>query len=236
MRIIQIDPKRKKLSVMEISGRDDAAFLEAVSDLVGGAAEIRYRYAGVDVLFVNGEEQYAPLYGEVAPIFQDIDRSLFCRGIGVIIGMEDGRLIDARKPIEDAERAFRFCERYPDPAPSYGSRVKPGDRVTAGGILTTRNSCGGTEIIRNMAIQVDVTRVWYDYETGYRCLGRVVDAQVAAEIRRKATSKYGVDWVREKHPDNATAILRAVEAELNWDPEIIAFHENDIERLCVGKV
>lgn len=58
-------------------------------------------------------------------------------------------------------------------------------RVTREFQLCCSNSLGGTESMPNGLYRIQVTEVWYDYETGDRAKGLLLDEKDVEMVRKK---------------------------------------------------
>lgn len=112
--------------------------------------------------------------------------------------------------------------------PDYPSPVEVGDTVTVHGTLCTNNSVGGTEILEHDGIECRVTKAFWDYETGWRFHGRVVDPAAVEDFRVQATSEFTPEFYREKYPNQPEHYERVKVAFENFDPGHVYFSEHDL--------
>lgn len=120
--------------------------------------------------------------------------------------------------------------------PSHRSPVSVGDEVNIVGMLCASNSSGGTEILKHDGIQCRVTKVMWDYETGWRYHGTPVDPAGLELVRTQTQSQYDPDWYRQNRPDDAEGLARAVAALEKYDPSKVYFSEFDLEPLASFKL
>ena len=76
------------------------------------------------------------------------------------------------------------------------------------------NDMGGTEMIeKGIRFKVEVTKSWYDYETGQRYHGRLLEAKDVARVRREGTTGHADQRPADRGP---------------WDPSVVYFGSHDV--------
>lgn len=117
---------------------------------------------------------------------------------------------------------------YDFETPEYESPADVGDSVLVTGTLCTNNSVGGTEILEHEETTCVVTKKFWDYETGWRYHGRVVDDASIESFRAQSTSEFTPDDYREKYPDQLHLYESAKAALEKFDPSYVYFSEHDL--------
>ena len=123
--------------------------------------------------------------------------------------------------------AAMYVESSLDEA-AYEPPADVGDAVFVTGMATVVNSTGGTTTLRHDGLACEVTRAWWDYETGWRFAGRISDADAVASAREQSTSAHDADHYRRTFPNNPGLAQRAEKAAAEYDPSVVYFSEHDL--------
>ena len=215
MRAVLIDPDTQSINEVDI-GANQAA----IDSAAGRALGITYHYANGDLLYSDQNLR------DGNSRFEDHERSIFGFGKALLVG---ANFTDTATTLVQAKGDMGFMRHHPSPEPEYVSIVTAGDVVTVDKPVYMRTSAGGGKLQKlPQGAEITIERVFYDYEAGYRCVGRLVDPAVAAKVKLKLTSEFGPDWYRANKPGDERALLRATEALLNWKPDVCFFPEAEI--------
>lgn len=88
-----------------------------------------------------------------------------------------------------------------------------------------QNQLGGTTYI-NITVKARITEKWYDYETGYRFIGELINKRDINTARQAGITLYKPDDYKD-YP-NKELYTSALEAYNNYNPKIVYFSEFDI--------
>jgi len=116
----------------------------------------------------------------------------------------------------------------PSDEPDYPAPCRVGETVLVTGTLCSTNSVGGTEMLQHGGTECVVRKAFWDYETGWRFHGRVVDEAATEEFRRQATCEFTPDHYREKYPTQPQLYERVKAAHDAFDPGYVFFSEHDL--------
>lgn len=110
--------------------------------------------------------------------------------------------------------------------PSHPCPLKVGDVVEIPGMICGNYDVGGTVIFEHEeAWQAEVTKAWWDYETGWRFHGRLTDPALVEAVRSQAVTGRTADEYREKYPSAPDLILSTEKALIEFDPTKVYFDE-----------
>lgn len=107
------------------------------------------------------------------------------------------------------------------------SEIKVGDVIVVNGAhhlgsLWMKNDMGGTCALPSGSYRVMLTKTWYDYETGQRCIGRLVDRADVEKARKFGTidvSKYSADIMEQ---------AKKAKAKTQFDPSEVYFSAHQV--------
>lgn len=111
--------------------------------------------------------------------------------------------------------------------PTHPAPAEVNDEVLVTGTLCAHNDVGGTEILKHAGVMVRVTRSFWDYETGWRFVGKIDDESIVALVRQQATTGIDVEDYRTKYPTAVELIASAEKARAEFDPSVVYFSEGD---------
>ncbi len=80
--------------------------------------------------------------------------------------------------------------------PTHDQPVQVGEVVDVVGLICNRNDVGGTTILENPGVECRVEKAFWDYETGWRFHGRVIDEKVVENFRKQATTGFTPSTIR----------------------------------------
>jgi hypothetical protein len=112
--------------------------------------------------------------------------------------------------------------------PEYPSPISDGNVVTVHGTLCNTNSCGGTTILKHDGVECQVTKSFWDYETGWGYHGRVVDPDLVEDFRAQSWSDLDPEYYREKYPNQPEHYEGVKAAHEKFDPGYVYFSEHDL--------
>jgi len=117
---------------------------------------------------------------------------------------------------------------YDTDEPDYESPHQVGDEVLVTGILTVKNSVGGTESIDHDGVVCKIEKAFWDYETGWRYNGRILSEADIGRARKQSLSSYDAEHYRREYPDQPHLAESAERAAAEYDPSKAYFCEHDI--------
>ena len=79
------------------------------------------------------------------------------------------------------------------------------------------NDCGGTAMLDECSMRVKIVSQFYDYETGQRFIGALVDEKDVAALRKLGTTGHA-----GKYPPHTPGWV--------WDPAKVYFGDHEIAR------
>lgn len=115
-----------------------------------------------------------------------------------------------------------------DMPPEYPSPVEVGETVFVSGTLCNTNTSGGTTILEHSGATCVVTKSFWDYETGWRFHGRVVDEANVQSFREQSTTRFTPEYYKEKYPTSPSLYEDAKKASEAFDPGYVYFSEHDL--------
>jgi hypothetical protein len=113
-------------------------------------------------------------------------------------------------------------------SPDYASPCEIGDVVMVTGTLCTSYTNGGTAILKHSGTECEVTKSFWDYETGWGFHGRVVDPATVEDFRAQSASSLTAEQFLEKHPNDRKHFEDILKANEKYDPGYVYFSEHDL--------
>lgn len=108
--------------------------------------------------------------------------------------------------------------------PAYPCPVAVGDEVVVTGLLCGKYEVGGTLILDGFTNKACVvTRSFWDYETGWRFVGRLVDEADIQAVRQLGTTGRTAEEYRERYPANPDLAESTAKALSEYDPAVVYF-------------
>lgn len=97
--------------------------------------------------------------------------------------------------------------------------------------ISIKNDVGGTEIIHkedigNVPIEILITEIWYDYETGEHAKGKLLDENLIEKVREIGKTGYKPEHYKKY---SEKMYKETLEASKNYDPSIAVISEFDLE-------
>lgn len=77
-------------------------------------------------------------------------------------------------------------EKMDENEPTHPSKLSVGDLATVTGLLCAKSDVGGTVVIKHSGMTCQVTRMFFDYEVGWRYVGKPVSPKDRAHVRNQA--------------------------------------------------
>lgn len=116
-----------------------------------------------------------------------------------------------------------------DEEPEYPSLASVGQRVRLKpGTLYFNNDVGGTSDLAHDGCFVEVTKSFWDYETGWRYHGRILDPALIERVRQAGTTGYTPEHYAEHYPNNPKLAEDARRARDVFDPTRVYFSEHEV--------
>lgn len=112
--------------------------------------------------------------------------------------------------------------------PTHDQPVQVGEVVDVVGLICNRNDVGGTTILENPGVECRVEKAFWDYETGWRFHGRVIDDKVVENFRKQAMTGYTPEHYKTQYPANVALYEDALKAQREFDPSYVYFSEHDL--------
>ena len=94
-----------------------------------------------------------------------------------------------------------------------------------------KNDVGGTKVIHkedvgNVDVEVLITEIWYDYETGEHAKGKLLDENLIEKVREIGKTGYTPEHYKKY---SEKMYKETLEASKNYDPSIAVISEFDLE-------
>lgn len=106
--------------------------------------------------------------------------------------------------------------------------VAVGDEIEVHGKLTLINDVGGTSDLPLPGARVRVASIRWDYETGWRFTGQLLDDEAIAAARLAGITGYDAEHYRRTFPDQPHLAESTEKAAAAFDPSKVFFSEFDI--------
>lgn len=106
-------------------------------------------------------------------------------------------------------------------------------RLKSGAIYFS-NDVGGTSFIDQPGVRAEVIHAFWDYETGWRYHGRLLEKSVIERVREEGTSGHTPETYARNCPNRADLFESAKKAMAEFDPSRIFFSEDEV-RHCTAK-
>lgn len=113
---------------------------------------------------------------------------------------------------------------------AYPCPIAVNDEIMLTGMIVATNEVGGSVVIDDQTVRVRCTKAFWDYETGWRFHGELLDKADIERVRAQTTeSKFTEAHYREKYPNSPDLWASVAKARAAYNPAKIFFDEDSLQ-------